>query len=106
MIEEKAPNVTDGFHYARWIVPLVGAFFGVACFLPLALSVHPLFWIGVAPAVSPRVASLLDLDELAKFILAVLLIRLEREVFSPWQALLERLAAVSQWSVDDLALVA
>jgi hypothetical protein len=66
-----------------------------------------------------RMKSLLDLDELAtrdgptarpwilaKFILAVLLVRLEREVFSPRQAFLERMAALSKWSLDDLALVA
>lgn len=47
LIDEEAVKVTDGFHYARWIVPLVGLFFSVACFLPLAITVNPLFWIGV-----------------------------------------------------------
>jgi hypothetical protein len=46
LVEQEADKVSDGFHYARWIVPLVGLFFAVACFLPLALTVHPLFWIG------------------------------------------------------------
>lgn len=47
LIEQETQKIADGFHYARWIVPLVGAFFSLACFLPLALTVHPLFWIGV-----------------------------------------------------------
>ena len=38
--------MADGFHYARWIVPLVCVFFALACFMPLALTVNPLFWIG------------------------------------------------------------
>lgn len=47
LVEEESVKVSDGYHYARWIVPLVGVFFSAACFLPLALTVHPLFWIGV-----------------------------------------------------------
>lgn len=46
LIEEETAKVSDGYHYARWIVPLVGLGLGAACFLPLALTVHPLFWIG------------------------------------------------------------
>lgn len=48
LIDEEAVKVSDGYHQARWIVPLVGLTLSVACFLPLALKVHPLFWIGVA----------------------------------------------------------
>lgn len=47
LVDEEGVKITDGFHYARWIVPLVGLFFAAACFLPLALTVNPLFWIGV-----------------------------------------------------------
>ncbi len=66
-----------------------------------------------------RMKSLLDLDEpgtrdgptarswiLAKFILAVLLVRAEQEIFSPRQERLERLAAISQRPLEHLALVA
>jgi len=66
-----------------------------------------------------RMKSLLDLDELttrdgpsarpwilAKFILAVLLVRAEQEIFSPRQQYLERLGEVSKWSLEHLALVA
>lgn len=48
LVDEEAVKVTDGYHQARWIAPLVGLFFSLACFLPLAMTVHPLFWIGVA----------------------------------------------------------
>lgn len=47
LIEEEAIKVSDGYHYARWIVPLVGVFLAVACFLPLTLTVNPLFAIGI-----------------------------------------------------------
>lgn len=48
LIEEESVKVMDGFHYARWIVPLVGAGLSLAMWLPLALTVHSLFWIGFA----------------------------------------------------------
>lgn len=48
LIEQESAKVTDGYHYARWIVPLVGLSVALACFLPLALTVHSLFWIGSA----------------------------------------------------------
>lgn len=48
LIDEESIKVSDGFHYARWITPLVGITLAAGCFLPLALTVHPLFWIGVA----------------------------------------------------------
>lgn len=48
LIEQESAKVTDGYHYARWIVPLVGVSVALACFLPLALTVHSLFWIGSA----------------------------------------------------------
>lgn len=46
LIEQESVKIKDGYHYARWITPLAGVFLAVACFLPLALTVHPLFWIG------------------------------------------------------------
>lgn len=52
LIEQESAKVTDGYHYARWIVPLVGAGLALACFLPPALTVHPLFWIGSAGMVA------------------------------------------------------
>ncbi|MBV6457811.1 MAG: hypothetical protein HONBIEJF_00931 [Fimbriimonadaceae bacterium] len=48
LIDEESVKVSDGYHYARWITPLVGLTLAAGCFLPLALTVHPLFWIGVA----------------------------------------------------------
>jgi hypothetical protein len=66
-----------------------------------------------------RMKSLLDLDELttrdgpsarpwilAKFILAILLVRTEQEIFSPRQDYLERLGDLPQWPLEYLALVA
>jgi hypothetical protein len=66
-----------------------------------------------------RMKSLLDLDDLttrdgptarpwilAKFILAVLLVRAEQEIFSPRQAYLKRLGEVSKWPLEYVALVA
>lgn len=47
LVEEESVKVGDGFHLARWIIPAVTTFFAVACFLPLALTVHPGFWYGV-----------------------------------------------------------
>ncbi|MGE0001672.1 MAG: hypothetical protein AB7F50_01665 [Fimbriimonadaceae bacterium] len=48
LVDEETAKVSDGYHYARWIVPMVGVGLAAACFLPLALIGHPLFWIGVA----------------------------------------------------------
>lgn len=66
-----------------------------------------------------RMKTILDLDELrtregptarswilAKFILAVLLVRLEQEVFSPRRAYLQRLEEVSGRTMEHLAIVA
>jgi hypothetical protein len=66
-----------------------------------------------------RMKSLLDLDELptrngptarswilAKFVLAVLLVRLDQEVFSPRQTLLKRLAEIQGWPLDYLEVIA
>lgn len=54
LLAQEGDKVSDGYHYARWIVPVVGAVLGLAVFLPLALLQHPLFWIGGAglPVVS------------------------------------------------------
>lgn len=48
LIEEESVKIMDGFHYARWIVPLAAAGLSLALWLPLALTIHPLFWIGFA----------------------------------------------------------
>jgi hypothetical protein len=47
LIEREAAKMKDGYHYARWIVPLVGVVLAGGLFLPLALALHPLFWLGV-----------------------------------------------------------
>lgn len=52
LIEREAEKVTDGYHYAYWIVPLVGTILGLGVFLPLALLVHPLFGIGTFLAIA------------------------------------------------------
>lgn len=46
LIEEESQKVKDGYHHARWITPLSGLVLALGCFMPLALTVHPLFWIG------------------------------------------------------------
>ncbi len=48
LIEEEAYKIKDGYHYGRWISPLSGVVLALGCFMPLALTVHPLFWIGTA----------------------------------------------------------
>lgn len=48
LIEEEAVKIKDGYHHARWICAASGALFAFGCFMPLALTVHPLFWIGTA----------------------------------------------------------
>lgn len=48
LIDAESVKVGDGYHLARWICPLVGLFFALAMFLPMALTIHPLFWIGAA----------------------------------------------------------
>jgi len=66
-----------------------------------------------------RMKTILDMDELrtregptarswllAKFILAILLVRLEQELFSPRRAYLQRLEEISGRAVEHLALVA
>jgi hypothetical protein len=50
LIEQEAGKIKDGYHHARWIAPLGGLLFSLGCFMPLALTVHPLFWIGTAGA--------------------------------------------------------
>lgn len=52
LIEEESQKVKDGFHHARWITPLSGLVLALGCFMPLALTVHPLFWIGSAGMVT------------------------------------------------------
>jgi hypothetical protein len=46
LIEDESYKIKDGYHYARWISPLSGLVLALGCFMPLALTVHPLFWIG------------------------------------------------------------
>lgn len=48
LIDEESKKVKDGYHHARWITPLSGLVLALGCFMPLALTVHPLFWIGTA----------------------------------------------------------
>jgi hypothetical protein len=48
LVEAEFSKVSDGYHLARWIVPLVGLVVGTAVFLPLTLLAHPLFGIGLA----------------------------------------------------------
>lgn len=48
LIDRESAKMMDGYHYARWIVPLVGAALGFGLFLPLALTFHPAFLIGTA----------------------------------------------------------
>lgn len=46
LVEEEFGKVSDGWHLARWIVPLCGFVVGGGVFLPLARMAHPLFLIG------------------------------------------------------------
>jgi len=49
LVEQECEKVSDGYHYARWIVPLVGTVLGFGLFLPIAISAqHPLLWAFVA----------------------------------------------------------
>lgn len=48
LVEDEFSKVSDGWHLARWIVPLSSLVVGGAVFLPLMLFVHPLFVIGAA----------------------------------------------------------
>ncbi len=46
LIDEEALKTKDGFHIARWVVPLVATVVGTAVFLPLSLVVSPYFLFG------------------------------------------------------------
>ncbi len=46
LVDDEFAKVSDGWHLARWIVPLCGVLVGGGVFLPLALWGHPLFLIG------------------------------------------------------------
>lgn len=48
LVEDEFSKVSDGWHLARWIVPLSSLVVGGGVFLPLTVWGHPLFLIGAA----------------------------------------------------------
>lgn len=46
LVEADALKLKDEFHIARWVVPLAMGVAGLATFIPLALTISPLFLIG------------------------------------------------------------
>lgn len=86
LVEAEADKVIDGYHLARWIVPLAGVVVGLGVFLRLAMLVHPLFWIG---AVGLSLGGLIS--GIVFHVLAIRISPLQREIRKRCRKLADRM---------------